>query len=162
MAEEDEFERFVLDNTRSARRYLLALTRDRALAEDLLQEAFLRAWRYWETFRGDANRQAWLIGICRNVAFSHLRKTLRRREADGLAAPSTDRILSIETRDLLLELPLEYREVLLLVEVLGYDYSTTAEILDRPIGTVRSRLNRARSELRKIANDSSGRSRHSA
>lgn len=162
MTEHESFERFVRDNTIAARRYVLTLTRDRELTEDVIQDAFLRAWRHWDTFRGDSNRQAWFIGICRNVAFTEMRRLQRGLEDARIVRSDTDRILSIEMSDLLGRLPIEYREVALLVDVLGYDYATTASILDRPIGTVRSRLSRARAELRELAGPTTDHSRESA
>ena len=145
----DTFDDTVRREIVSVRRYALSITRDPWLADDVVQETFLRAWRYWDSFRGDSTRQAWLIRICRNVAFDSLRL---RGEVTAPREPDITRIesplLSPETIDNLAEVSLEHREVLVLIDFLGYDYATVAVALDCPVGTVRSRLNRARRAYR--------------
>lgn len=150
-----EFDEAVRLYATRVRHYALRLVRDPWLADDVLQETFLRAWKYWSTFRSDSNREAWLIRICRNAAFDLLAQRNRRRESplrdDETSGTST--LLSLDTSDALLDLSLEHREVIFLIDFLEYEYSVAAGILGVPVGTVRSRLHRARSALRSSMSD---------
>jgi len=149
-----EFDRFVRKHARAVRRYALSLTRDPWTADDVLQETFLRAWKYWPTFRGTSTREAWVIRICRNVAFDLIASRVdhvtldEERIADDRVARLDPSLLSFDVVGELMQLGLEHREVVFLVDVLEYDYETTAEILEIPVGTVRSRVHRARALLR--------------
>jgi len=147
------------------------LTRDEHAAEDMVQEAYLRALKFFGSFRGGDGR-AWILTIVRNACFDWLR--LRRTEelhdpfdedihsADAgtlagdvrgaAASPETsfERSATAERlRDALEALPAEYRETLVLRELEGLSYKEIASIADVPIGTVMSRLARARKQLRK-------------
>ena len=129
--------------------YARALTRDRWLAEEAVQETFLRAWRHLDSFDRRGSFEGWLIRICRNcVIDASSRPVHDRLPADELlpAAPAVG--LGAELDDLLERLPLSQREVVALVAVLGYSYDEVAQLLALPIGTVRSRLHRARIALR--------------
>jgi RNA polymerase sigma-70 factor (ECF subfamily) len=145
-----EFDEAVRLYATRVRHYALRLVRDPWLADDVLQETFLRAWKYWSTFRSDSNREAWLIRICRNAAFDLLAQRNRRRESPlrDDETSGTSSLLSLDTSDALLDLSLEHREVIFLIDFLEYEYSVAAGILGVPVGTVRSRLHRARSALR--------------
>lgn len=149
-----EFDRVVRSNATKVRHYALRLVRDPWLADDVLQETFLRAWKYWSTFRAESNREAWLIRICRNVAFDLLAKRNACQESPlrDIASQSTT-MLSLDTSDALRDLCLEHREVIFLIDFLEYEYDIAAEILEIPVGTVRSRLHRARSALRSSMGD---------
>ena len=151
-----EFDLFVREHAHSVRRYAFSMLRDRWAADDALQETFLRAWRFWSTFRGESSREAWVIRICRNVVIDML---VRRFEqpmskveqiADEGVLHFDQRVLSLDSAWIMMQLRLEYREVAYLVDVLGYDYETAAVVLDVPVGTVRSRVHRARSAMREI------------
>ena len=150
-----EFDEAVRLYATRVRHYALRLVRDPWLADDVLQETFLRAWKYWSTFRSDSNREAWLIRICRNAAFDLLAQRNRRRESPlrDDETSGTSSLLSLDTSDALLDLSLEHREVIFLIDFLEYEYSVAAGILGVPIGTVRSRLHRARSALRSSMSD---------
>lgn len=156
-AREEEFTAFVRAHTGAVRRYARALTRDAWLADDVAQESFLRAWRYWPSCRDPAARGPWVMAICRNVAFD----VLRQRQRIPLTSLPSDtgpresgyvdaRLGWVDTVAILGHLSLVHREVIVLIDVLGYDYRVTAEILDCPVGTVRSRINRARQALRAL------------
>jgi RNA polymerase sigma-70 factor, ECF subfamily len=142
------------------------LSRSDADARDIVQEAFVRALRYFEGFRGDSAR-AWLLSIVRNTAYTW------RRSNPPPAAPETadaslpavgpddveqdtdtdplNAIMSQERADglrkAIAQLPVEYREVLILRELEDLSYRQIATIVGCPIGTVMSRLSRARDEL---------------
>jgi RNA polymerase sigma-70 factor (ECF subfamily) len=149
-----EFDRVVRSHATRVRHYALRLVRDPWLADDVLQETFLRAWKYWSTFRAESNREAWLIRICRNVAFDLLAKRNSRQESPLRdTADRNTTILSLDTSDALRDLSLEHREVIFLIDFLEYEYELAAEILEIPVGTVRSRLHRARSALRSSISD---------
>lgn len=124
----------------------------------------MRAWRYQDSFRGTGSRQGWLIRICRN-AIRDLEARERRgvpvhdgsvlrldHEPDGLdlvADPfELEELAGLEVAELLDQLPVLQREVVVLCAMLGYSYEGVSEILDIPVGTVRSRLSRARRTLR--------------
>ena len=147
----DEFDQFVRETAPAIRRYALSLTRDRWLAEDISQETFLRAWRYWHSYRGESSREAWVVRICRNTTFDALAKRVKTPEQvlDEVSAVDAG-FEDVLIRDELNGLSLPHREVVVLVDLLGFDYASVAEILDCRTGTVRSRLSRARESLREV------------
>jgi RNA polymerase sigma-70 factor, ECF subfamily len=132
-------------------------------ARDAAQEAFIQAFIKLDTFQQNAAFYTWLYRIAFNVAVSHRRRRRptasvdRARESSGLEpmdpteAP-TERLEREErarqVHDAIAELSEEHREVLVLREIDGFCYETIAQILELPIGTVRSRLHRARLQLR--------------
>lgn len=156
----DEFDQFVRETAPAVRRYALSLTRDQWLAEDISQETFLRAWRYWHSYRGESSREAWVVRICRNTTFDALAKRVRNSEQvlDEVSAVDAG-FEDVLIRDELNGLSLPHREVIVLVDLLGFDYASVAEILDCRTGTVRSRLSRARESLREVRASTSSRMR---
>jgi len=129
--------------------YSRAVAPDPWTAEDAVQETFLRAWKYLDSFRATGSFEGWLIRICRNCLID----IAARRSAipweylpDRAQAPDT----SNEVRDLVDRLPIEQREVVALCGLLGYEYEAAAELLGLPIGTVRSRLHRARATIQEL------------
>ena len=146
-----------LDAAHNLARYLM---RDAYEAEDAVQEAFLRAIRHFGGFRGVDGR-AWLLSIVRNVCFTQL----RRRRSGGeniefheeihsqdveLSAPEADlanTIAAESVREGLSQLAAEFREVLVLRELEGLSYKEIAQVAGVPMGTVMSRLARARKQL---------------
>jgi RNA polymerase sigma-70 factor (ECF subfamily) len=133
--------------------YARALTRDRWAAEEAVQETFLRAWRYLDSFDRRGSFEGWLLRICRNcvIDLAH-RRTAEHPVCDVVEIPVPPDGRS-EVHDLLDRLPLPQREVLVLCGVFGYDYESAAQILDVPVGTVRSRLHRARAGLAALIDD---------
>ncbi|HSN33995.1 MAG TPA: sigma-70 family RNA polymerase sigma factor [Ideonella sp.] len=138
----------------SLRRYARGLARERDGADDLVQDTLERAWAARWQRRGDT--RAWLFGIMHNLFVDRLRRQQRSPEVGSLdetseravAAAQTDRL---ELRDLeraLARLPAEQREVLLLVGVESLAYAEVAAVVGVPVGTVMSRLSRARERLR--------------
>jgi RNA polymerase sigma-70 factor (ECF subfamily) len=149
------------------RRYARALTRNPAKADDLVQSSLVRALEKQHLWQPGSNLRAWLFTIMHNQHVNEVRKLLRQgslrpvEEAEPVyVEPVAD--ASLQLRDLqraINTLSYEQREVLLLVGLEGMRYEQVATILDIPVGTVRSRLSRARTTLRllmdgaKTAND---------
>lgn len=158
--EEEAFEALVVRYEAPLRKIAYGLVRDWGLAEDIAQDAFIRAYRKAATFRGGASVKAWLYRIAINRAYDELRRFQRRREIPleqaGLpegGRASTEAIA--ETRELrggitlaLAALRPEYRTPLVLREIEGMTYREIAEFLDWPLGTVQIRIHRGRLELR--------------
>jgi RNA polymerase sigma-70 factor (ECF subfamily) len=139
--------------------YLLQLTPDYGLAEELLQDTLMAVWKSASTFESRSSVQTWLIGIAHRQAHNTLRQRklllVDESELEGLAATDPepeDWVLTSATRDELVEafkqLPAIHREVLVLVLVEELSSQETAEILGVPVGTVKSRLNNAKRMLR--------------
>ena len=145
------------------RRYARTLVRDRAAADDLVQDCLERAITRWHQRKSDNDVRAWVFTILHNVAMSYLRKrTLRNRhvalddadEAASASTPSTEES-SVRYRELLRALdalPEDQRSVLLLVSVEDLSYSEAAQVLNIPVGTVMSRVARAREKLLRATN----------
>lgn len=140
------------------RRYAYALRRDHAAADDLVQDTLERALLHWSSRRSDGDLRAWLFTILRNLHVGSHRQAQRRGtvvEIDETELPDSasgpDTVL--EAHDVLAaldHLPEEQKSLLLLVGVEDFSYQEAARILDVPIGTVMSRLSRARKRLRSI------------
>jgi RNA polymerase sigma factor (sigma-70 family) len=141
------------------RRYALSLMRDRPAADDLVQDCLERAISRWHQRREDGDAKAWVFTILHNLAINRLRQAERRGrhvaiddvDESVVARPATQDD-ALRHRDLmraLNELPEEQRGVLLLVSVEDLSYAEAARVLDIPIGTVMSRLARAREKLRR-------------
>jgi len=139
----------------SLRAFAISLCRNVDRADDLVQETLARALTHIDSFRPGTNMPAWLFTILRNQFRSEYRK--RRREvedADGGYAeslksqPEQDgRVEFTEFRAALAKLPADQREALILVGASGFSYEETAKICGCAVGTIKSRVNRARSRL---------------
>jgi RNA polymerase sigma-70 factor (ECF subfamily) len=141
------------------RRYARALVRDAHSADDLVQECLLRAWSRAHLWQPGTNLRAWLFTILHNIHVNRIRSVLREgravkvEHAEGHLVCAPSQLPRVELRDLqeaLYKLPEEQRTVILLVGLEGLPYDTVAEILSVPVGTVRSRLSRARQALRRL------------
>jgi RNA polymerase sigma-70 factor (ECF subfamily) len=144
--------------------YAMVLSRNPAVAADLVQESYLRALKAKESLRPDSNVKSWLFTILRNIWLNHLR---HERAGPKLAELDSDENLadvSIATsedphdlyvrnlqreqvRTAIQQLPIEFREIIILREYEELSYSEIANVLQCPMGTVMSRLARARSKL---------------
>ena len=148
----------MLEAVPSLRAFAISLCGNVDRADDLVQEALLRAWANMGSFQPGTNMSAWLFTILRNLFRSEYRK--RRREVedvDGSYAESltslpeqNSRLEVVEFRNALKLLPPEQRESLILVGASGFSYEEAAQICGCPVGTVKSRVNRARSMLAEI------------
>jgi RNA polymerase sigma-70 factor, ECF subfamily len=156
-----------LSHTDALFRYAMALSRDRAAAEDLVQETFLRALSASSSLGPDSNCKRWMFTILKNIWLNQLRKgrwTAPIADFDAHeaaynipAGPHSNPHLHyvskmnvLEVRDAIEQLPEEFREMIILREYEELSYQEIARILQCPAGTVMSRLARARSRLRTI------------
>lgn len=136
-------------------RFVAALV-DSDSADDLTQETYLRAFRALPGFEARATVRTWLLGIARRSCADHIRMLTRRRRLDarlavehsgGRAAHGSDPAGTLGAADLLRRLPEDRRSAFALTQVLGLSYAEAAEVEGVPIGTIRSRVARARAEL---------------
>jgi RNA polymerase sigma factor (sigma-70 family) len=157
------FEKAVLPHLDAAYNLARWLTRNDADAEDVVQEAYLRAFKFFDGFRGQDGR-AWLLGIVRNTSYTWM----QRNRSPQLNMPLDDELHEVKSNDLgpealllqkvdaqilrqaVEELPVEFREVLVLRELEDMSYKQIAVMADLPLGTVMSRLARARKRLQEI------------
>jgi RNA polymerase sigma-70 factor (ECF subfamily) len=154
------FEETVLPHLDAAFNYARWLTRSHAEAEDVVQDACVRAMRYFSSLR-DEDARPWLFAIVRNTWYSRVsrRTTLTevsaddspRHERPDQALDPEEQLLQQHTialvRGALEHLPLDFREVIVLREIEGLSYKEIAAVMHLPIGTVMSRLARARERL---------------
>lgn len=143
------------------------LLRDESLAEDAVQEASLRAWRYLGSLKETADPKPWFLAIVRNCCFTQMEARRGRAEQGGLEEESMEALqlaaglsgpepagtmergqLQQSVDQALRALPPPLREVIVLRELEGLDYAAIAQVADIPIGTVMSRLSRARARLK--------------
>ena len=162
------FESLVLRYQARIVNYASALVRDAGAAEDVAQETFVRAWRGLGRFRGESAFRTWLYRIAANVARTHLDRRGRQAriadgslddeteplQADDVASEAPDAETSLVTREAidraLAELPDELRLALVLRDVEGLDYKEIAGVTGAPMGTVESRIFRARRHMRTL------------
>ena len=170
---EDDFQKEALPHMDALYRYGLRLTRNDKDAEDLLQETFLRAFRFWDKYQKGSNCKAWLFRIMKNLFLNRVDKKKRAPDQTSLddteewylysqlkdfgpeaAKEDPANIFELkdwgeQIREAIDRLPDDFREPIVLFDGEGLSYQEIAELLDVPIGTVRSRLNRARKKLQK-------------
>ena len=144
------------------RRYARALVGDRAAADDLVQDTLERAWSKLHLYRHGTDLRAWLFTVMHNV---HVNRVRAARPTDPLddempelaqRATQGDGLLVRDLERGIAALPVAQREVLLLVALEDLSYDETARVLGIPIGTVMSRLARAREKLRALMNGKGG------
>jgi RNA polymerase sigma-70 factor, ECF subfamily len=137
------------------RAFALSLSAHADYADDLVQDTLMKAWNHQGSFQPGTNIRAWLFTILRNQYFSQLRK--RRREVEDAGGDYAGSITTpggqdsqLDMSDLriaLQQLPADQREAVVLVGASGFSYQEVAEICGVPVGTVKSRVNRARNRL---------------
>ena len=140
------------------RAFAWSLSHNASDADDLVQEALIKAWTHRDRFEPGTNLRAWLFTILRNTYYTSLVR--KRREisdeagkyAASLSAPAAqDWSVSLKALQAgLLQLPSEHREALILVGAAGLTYEEAAEICGCALGTIKSRVNRARAKLAKL------------
>lgn len=151
----EEFRKGLLAAIPSLRGFAYSLCGNAALADDLVQEALVKAWANAASFEMGTNLRAWLFTILRNEFYSQMRKKGREvQDADGEIAnrvPNSGNqeghLQLEELRSALAELSPDQREALILVGALGMSYNEAADICGANIGTVKSRVSRARARL---------------
>lgn len=167
----DAFEREAMPHLDALHSYALHLCRDAADADDLVQETYIKALQNFASYQQGTNCRAWLYRILTNTYFN-LRRTRRRHNAvdidatpdlqmqaaeasndQGMYRPIDaqllDGVVSRHVQDAIDSLPPEFRSVLLLADLQEFSYKEIAEVLDCPVGTVMSRLYRARKAMQK-------------
>jgi RNA polymerase sigma-70 factor (ECF subfamily) len=153
------FEELVLPHLDAAYRLARLLVNRDEDARDVVQDAYIRALKGFKRFRG-GNARAWILMIVRNTALNWLKK----HHADSVVIPFDEAIHQLpseeslsessyeersrQLREALVRLPVEFREILVLRDIEGWSYKELASALKLPLGTVMSRLNRARLRLR--------------
>ncbi len=163
-AKRRSFEREALVHLDALYRVALRLTRSPADADDLVQETMLKAYRAWDQFEPGTNAKGWLLTILRHAFINEYRRRTRHPETvdvdtiepfavfsdvqeDDPQGAFFDRIVDDEVLRAIDELPEAFRETLVLSDVEGMNYQEIAKILEVPVGTVKSRLFRARKLL---------------
>jgi len=157
-------------------RFSLRLTGNETEAEDLVQETFLRAYRHWNTFTPGTSARSWLFTICRNAFLRRRERENRRKESleseldvavEAIAAANVleeirlqdperlffDSFIDAEVNSAVNNLPLEFRDTVILSDIEGMSYNEIAQILNVPVGTVKSRLYRGRRLLANALRD---------
>jgi len=142
----------------SLRAFAVSLCGDKERADDLVQETLMKAWAHHSSFQPGTNLRAWLYTILRNEFYSQMRKKGREIEdVDGAYSRNVgvhpDQHGHLDMADMhiaLGQLPADQREALLLVAASGFSYEEAATICDVAMGTIKSRVNRARNRLAEI------------
>jgi RNA polymerase sigma-70 factor (ECF subfamily) len=142
---------FVTATRHDVRRFLAHLVAD-AEADDLTQETYLRAMKSLPRFAADSSARTWLLAIARRVAADHIRSVVRRPRAHptaDIADASSPRRFEdgVILAQMIDDLPVERRIAFVATQMLGLSYEEAAEICDCPVGTIRSRVARARDDL---------------
>ncbi|MDH5491191.1 MAG: sigma-70 family RNA polymerase sigma factor [Myxococcales bacterium] len=158
--ERRRYERAILPHSRELYAAAMRLTRSPSEAEDLVQEAMIRAWIFWHRFEEGSNARAWMHRILMNTFINGYRRRKREREILGRfqhelplrrpprpEAPRSEAELSDEVVRALEETKSDFREAVLLVDLQGLSYREAARRVGCPVGTIMSRLHRGRQAL---------------
>jgi RNA polymerase sigma-70 factor (ECF subfamily) len=167
----EEFERVALPHLDILYNTALRMTGNVPDAEDLVQETYVRAYRFFDKFKKGTNCKAWLFKIMKNNYINRFRKKAREpatvsfeqlEGAQGVmpglepepsakadVSPDLDELLEDDVKYALESLPLDFKVAVILSDIVGFSYKEIAEIMSTPIGTVRSRLSRARAILQR-------------
>ncbi len=154
-AKSEDFKKQLVGFQGNLRAFALSLCGNPALSEDLAQETLLKAWEKQHLFEEGTNLKAWLFTILRNTYFTQYRKRSREREdVDGRYAEKLSvrpgqfgHMDMIDFQKALEGLTPEHREAITLIGYVGFDYAEAAVIAGVPMGTMKSRLSRARAAL---------------
>ncbi len=168
-----EFEELAVPQMNNLYIYALHLTKNKEAAKDVLQETYLKAYRFWDKFEQGTNLRAWLCRIMRNSFINQYRKTKREpqtsefNEAFHVVEDHDEHVPDIDMApdyipegsfsddvlDGLASLPKKYKVVVILTDIQGYSYEEVAKLIHCPVGTVRSRLHRGRMMLGEYLKD---------
>lgn len=158
-----EFEELALQHMDSLYSVALRMTKNVSEAQDLVQDAYLRAYRFFDRFERGTNFKAWLFKILKNVYINKYRKELRKPQMvdissvealnslRGLTTPEDEifnKLLDDDVTRAMDALPEDFRLAIMMADLQGFAYKDIAEILECPIGTVMSRLHRGRKLLK--------------
>lgn len=154
----DTFERDLVALLPHLRNFSRMLCGRREFSEDIAQETLIKAWRARDRFQPGTNLRAWLFTILRHEYYSYRRRAWRQASwdedfADNIPAPADEQSWAMDLSDCtraLEQLPVGQRETVLLVGVGGFSYEDAASVLQSPVGTLKSRLARGRSNLTKL------------
>ncbi len=162
-----DFEREAVPHMDSLYNFALKMTGDSDDASDLIQETYLKAFRFFDKFEKGTNCKAWLFRIMKNTYINTYRKSAKEPDKvdyedvenfyENIKASNTDsahlekdiydNLLDDELSSAITSLPEDFRTVVILADIEGYTYEEIADFIDVPVGTVRSRLHRARKML---------------
>lgn len=148
----------LVEHLPALRAFARSLARDHAAADDLVQDTVVKAWSNFDKFQEGTNLKAWLFTILRNTFYSKMRKgKWEVEDVDDVMAgqlsekPAHDGVLALkEFQSAFMELPDDQREALILVGASGFSYEEAAEMCGCAIGTIKSRVNRARNRLTEL------------
>ena len=137
------------------RAFALSLSGSASVADDLVQETLVKAWSHADSFETGTNFRAWLVTILRNTYFNQYRKLAREvQDSDNTHAEQIlvggeqeSRLTMQDVQRALNKLPEDHREILLMIGVTELSYEEAAQVCNIAVGTVKSRLNRARAKL---------------
>jgi RNA polymerase sigma-70 factor, ECF subfamily len=161
------FESQIFIHTTTLLRAATRICQSATEADDIVQETMLRAWKYWDSFESGTNCRAWLFRIMINLIHRRRERVEAHTEHISIDEPEMSNVLRFEARldfneegalSAVAKLPKEYRDVILLVLVEEFAYKEAAVMLNLPMGTVMSRLHRARQILKKMLRPSLGES----
>lgn len=165
---EEIFDKELLPHIEALKTFAYHLSYDEDDANDLVQETYMKAYRFIDKYIQGTNAKAWLFKICKNAYINHYRKRSKQptrvdfedivsyHDSDDSKLPGYldlreelfDKMMGDEVTIAINALPIDFRTVVLLCDVEGFTYEEIAKIIDVPIGTVRSRLFRARNMLK--------------
>lgn len=163
----EEFEKEALPHMDSLYNYALRITKNEDDADDLVQETYLKAFRFFDKFERGTNCKAWLFRILKNSFINEYRRTSNAPDkvdyedvqnfyenikateikSEHLEEDIYSKLLDDDVSNALASLPEDFRTVIILCDVEGFTYEEISDFIDSPVGTVRSRLHRARKML---------------
>lgn len=152
------FKRELLSALPNLRAFAMSLIRSRDRADDLVQDTIMKAWAKQDSYQPGTNMRAWLVTILRNEFYSQIRKSGRElQDTDGVytsklsVAPSQHGSVDMKDFRIALDkLPEDQKEAILLIGASGFSYEEAAEICSCPVGTIKSRVSRARLRLQEL------------
>jgi len=160
----DEIDNVIREHWQDVWNYSFIITKDTHLSDDITQEVFIKVFKKWDSFRNESSVKTWLLKITRNTALNYLKSSYFKRISlvsffrNDKEYPSAEKqFLQKETMNevwgIVLNLPQKHREVLILDAKYELSYDEIAETLGVSIGTVKSRLHRARARVSKILSE---------